>query len=262
MHLGGIGTGNVEIGCDGQFTNWQLFNTLRDGHVPLWFVVKAGAVTRLLQTAGGPDWPRVTRIEMTGEYPIATLHYIDTELPVKLELSAFTPFAPLDSKFSSQPLAGLVFRVENPTAKTQTVSLAGMLQNAVGYDAIGPAEPRFGSNVNEPFADGSATGLLMRMEPGKEATIDRPVSIFLGERIKGLPGIPPERPEGFRLVPMIGNNIEAVKTSHPAETVIWLEETEISISAASLRAARRLAEAGATLVFSGKAMPLVEAYAR
>ena len=35
MHLGGIGTGNFEIGVDGQFTTWQLFNTLRDGQVPV-----------------------------------------------------------------------------------------------------------------------------------------------------------------------------------------------------------------------------------
>src|SRR6266700_1492126 len=42
MHLGGIGTGNFEIGADGRFTNWQLFNTLRDGNVPLHFAVKAG----------------------------------------------------------------------------------------------------------------------------------------------------------------------------------------------------------------------------
>ena len=48
---------------------------------------------------------------MTGEYPIATLRYLDPDLPVKLELSAFTPFAPLDVRFSSQPLAALVFRV-------------------------------------------------------------------------------------------------------------------------------------------------------
>ena len=38
MHIGGIGTGNIEIGADGQFTNWQLFNTLYDGQVPLMFV--------------------------------------------------------------------------------------------------------------------------------------------------------------------------------------------------------------------------------
>ena len=33
MHLGGIGTGNFEIGADGQLTTWQLFNTLKDGQV-------------------------------------------------------------------------------------------------------------------------------------------------------------------------------------------------------------------------------------
>jgi hypothetical protein len=68
MHLGGIGTGNFEIGVDGQLTTWQLFNTLRDGQVPLHFLIRAGATAKLLQTAGGPDWPRVKQIEMTGEY--------------------------------------------------------------------------------------------------------------------------------------------------------------------------------------------------
>ena len=53
MHLGGIGTGNFEIGADGQLTTWQLFNTLRDGQVPLHFLIRAGATTKLLQTAGG-----------------------------------------------------------------------------------------------------------------------------------------------------------------------------------------------------------------
>src|SRR5262245_14390451 len=37
MHLGGIGTGNFEIGADGRLTTWQLFNTLRDGEVPFSF---------------------------------------------------------------------------------------------------------------------------------------------------------------------------------------------------------------------------------
>src|SRR5512134_3856214 len=68
MHLGGIGTGNFEIGADGQFTTWQLFNTLRDGQVPFCLAVKVGGVARLLQTTGGPAAPRVPRIEMTGEY--------------------------------------------------------------------------------------------------------------------------------------------------------------------------------------------------
>ena len=184
MHLGGIGTGNVEIGCDGQFTKWQLFNTLRDGQVPLMFVVKAGGKTKLLQTAGGPDWPRIKQIEMTGEYPIADLRCVDPDLPVKVELSAFTPFAPLDSRFSSQPLIAMVFRIHNPTAEDQAVSLAAMMQNAVGYDAIGPVEGvkhgKYGGNVNEPFRDGPAAGLLMRAEPGIEPSLDRAVALYVG----------------------------------------------------------------------------------
>ena len=42
MHLGGIGTGNFEIGAEGQLTTWQLFNTLRDGEVPAYFIQSGG----------------------------------------------------------------------------------------------------------------------------------------------------------------------------------------------------------------------------
>ena len=166
MHLGGIGTGNFEIGVDGQLTTWQLFNTLRDGQVPFYLAVKAGKTAKLLQATAGPDWPRVKAIEMTGEYPLATLRFDDPELPIRLELMAFTPMAPLDSRFSSMPLAVFLFRVQNPTPQVQRVSLAGFLQNVVGYDAAGQMagleHPNFGGNVNEPLEEAAAKGLLFR----------------------------------------------------------------------------------------------------
>jgi len=258
MHLGGIGTGNIEIGVDGQFTNWQLFNTLRDGSVPMAFAVKAGNVVRLLQTAGGPDWPRVQQIEMTGEYPIATLRYIDAELPVHVELSAYTPFAPLDSRFSSQPLAVLAFRIKNPTAKKQTVSLAGFMQNPVGYDVCGGT---FGGNVNEPFQAGAAKGLFMRAEPGKEASLDKPVKIFASANLQELRKIFVERPKNLDVKIIENDALEAVKQSELCSGIILLEETAANLSANSLRAAREAVQAGATLVFAGKTMPLLQSYA-
>ena len=152
LHLGGIGTGNFEIGSDGQFTTWQLFNTLRDGQVPFHFLARAGGTTRLLQTGGGPEWSRIRQIEMTGEYPFARLRFIEEGFPVKMELSAFTPFAPLDSAMSSIPLAAFVFKIENPGKQGCQVSIGALIQNPVGYEADGAnlslANPCFGGNFN------------------------------------------------------------------------------------------------------------------
>ncbi|HEV2328906.1 MAG TPA: GH116 family glycosyl-hydrolase [Verrucomicrobiae bacterium] len=173
MHLGGIGTGNFEIGADGRLTTWQLFNTLRDGEVPFYFAIKAGRVAKLLQTTGGPEWPRVKRIEMTGDYPVATLRFCDEDLPVQVELTAFTPMEPLDSDLSSMPLAIFRFRMKNPASEPQSVSLAAITTNPVGYDARGEINgvrhPNFGGNVNEVFRTGEATGLFMRAEAGSQS---------------------------------------------------------------------------------------------
>ena len=199
MHLGGIGTGNFEIGVDGQLTTWQLFNTLRDGQVPFHFLIRAGGVTRLLQTAGGPDWPRVQQIEMTGEYPVAALRFRDTGLPVEVELTAFSPFAPLDARFSSMPLAAFVFRINNPTQQKQTVSLAALMQNPVGYDAGGPNDGAgnacFGGNVNEVLSEGGAGGLFMRAKAADEPTLDQPVTIYTTANLRALNEPPPDRPK-------------------------------------------------------------------
>jgi non-lysosomal glucosylceramidase len=265
MHLGGIGTGNIEIGVDGQFTQWQLFNTLADGMVPLMFAAKAGDKACLLQTAGGPDWPRVKAIELQGEYPIATLRY-DTDLPVKIELSTFSPFAPLDSKFSSMPLAALVFRVQNPTAEKQTVSLAALMQNPVGYDAVGApisgnTHEKLGGNVNEPLREGKAAGLAMRAEPGKEPALDKPVHVLATENIGPLAQTDAERPKSLTLAVMENNRVPAIAKDDAAKSVIWIEEPAADFPEASLAAAKRAVEAGATLVFAGKVMPLVAMFA-
>jgi len=265
MHLGGIGTGNIEIGVDGQFTTWQLFNTLRDGRVPLYFAVKAGKETKLLQTAGGPDWPRIKEIVMQGEYPVATLQFGDPELPVELELTAFSPFVPLDTALSSQPLAVFLFRVHNPTARSQTVSLAAFMQNPVGYDAAGDREgvthPNYGANVNEFFKEGRARGLFMRAEAGEEPTLDQPVSVYTLTNLSGLNAPPPDRPKELKVVILDGQALFAAELSDLAHTVIWLEEPRADLSASFLRAVRDAVQAGATLVFCGKAMPLLQVYA-
>jgi uncharacterized protein (DUF608 family) len=265
MHLGGIGTGNLEIGADGQITTWQLFNTLRDGSVPLYFAVKAGKTAKLLQTQGGPNWPRVQQIEMTGEYPLAVLRFRDGDLPVQLELTAFSPMAPLDTPLSSIPVAAFVFRIHNPTGEKQTVALAAMMQNPVGYDAAGRIEgvshPNYGGNVNEGFRDSGATGLVMRAAPGKEPSIDKAVTVYTTAGLRGLRSPPPDRPKELQVQVLDRQPVPADKLTDPAHTVIWLEDAPADLSVAWLRTAREAVAAGATLVFAGKTMPLLKAYA-
>lgn len=266
LHLGGIGTGNIELGADGQFTNWQLFNTLCDGQVPLYFAVKAGNRVRLLQTEGGPGWPLVRQIEMTGEYPVARLRCFDSELPVRIELTAFTPFAPLDAKFSSMPLAALVFRIHNATDQAQSVSLAGFLQNPVGYDAAGRIEgvvhPNFGANVNEALREGPATGLFLRAEPGAEPTLDRPVFISTQANLKQILAPPRQWPSNLTVEVLDRQAQAAGKLKDPAHTVIWFEDGPMDMAEEMLRSARDAVRAGATLVFSGQAMPLLQSLAQ
>jgi len=266
MHLGGIGTGNFEIGADGQLTTWQLFNTLRDGTVPLYFLVKTGQTAKLLQTAGGPDWPRVKQIEMTGEYPLATLRFRDADVPVQLELTAFSPFAPLDTKLSSMPLVAFVFRIHNPTGKEETVSLAALMQNPVGYEAAGAnaglAHAAFGGNVNEILRDAGATGLLMRAAAGTEPAIEKPVAIYTVANLRELKSPPPDRPKDLQVEILENQPVPAVgRDAISPHTVVWLEDAAADLNIAWLRSARDAAKAGATLVFSGKNMPLLKRYA-
>lgn len=283
MHLGGIGTGNIEIGADGRLTTWQLFNTLRDGEVPFYFAVKAGNSAKLLQTSGGPDWPRIRRIEMQGDYPVATLRFRDNDLPVQIELDAFTPFAPLDAGFSSQPLAVFRFRVRNPGNSPQTVSLAALLANPVGYAAIGEIRdnrhPSLGWNVNEPFLQGGAPGLSLGASRGADPTLDQPVSIFLLEDVFVIPpdpragdkneayvrpdelAIPPlDRPENLK-VSVIDVARFAAGDIPAAQSVIWLNDAPADLPASLLTQIKRAVEAGATLAFSGGDQPLLGAYA-
>jgi uncharacterized protein (DUF608 family) len=265
MHLGGIGTGNFELGADGQFTTWQLFNTLRDGQVPFYFLARAGGTTKLLQTAGGPDWPRVARIEMTGEYPAAVLRFMDPDLPVQIELTAFSPFAPLDERFSEQPLAAFAFRIHNPTDRSQMVSLAALMQNPVGYEAQNENRsnhhPSFGGNLNEALCEGRAQGLLLRAEPATDAALDQPVVIYASANLKQLESPPSGHPKILSVHTLSPESFPAEQTRDSSRTIFWLEEPAAEISASFLQAARAAVNAGATLLFAGKSQPLLQAYA-
>ena len=265
--LGGIGTGNIEIGPDGQLLNWQLFNTLRDGYVPLFFAVHVGGTTRILQTNGGDGLPRIAQIEMTGQYPEASLRYRDPALPIDLSMTAFTPFAPLDTTLSSQPLICFVFKAHNPTQQVQTMSLAALMQNPIGYDAMGAGlshtngnHPDVGANVNTVSREGGATTLAMSAIPGPLPTVSRPLHIYTNVGADNLNAYHGERPEQLAIDDVQRLPDAAQLPTGLDNTVIWLEEAPRDFSEQVLLRMKDAVTAGATLIFSGKTLPIVQSY--
>jgi hypothetical protein len=98
------------------------------------------------------------------------------------------------------PLAAFVFRIKNPTKQKQTVSLAALMQNPVGYEAAGEnnnaTNPCFGGNVNEVLREAGAGGLFMRAEASGEPTLDKPDHLDgrQPESSSGTTAGPPEEP--------------------------------------------------------------------
>jgi len=166
MPLGGIGAGSIALAGDGSLSQWQIFNHVnKEARIPdsffaVWARPQGGeAVRRVLQTRplGFPDYPPcVDALEYVGEYPIARLRYLDPELPVAVELEAFSPFIPLNPKDSGLPVIVFIFSVGNTGRKPVDVALIASLQNAVGYDGFSPMlgnreqveNVGYGGNVN------------------------------------------------------------------------------------------------------------------
>src|SRR5438132_11051520 len=123
--LGGIGTGTVSLGGRGELRDWEIFNRPAKGRslpftfFALWAQPAGGdAIARVLERQllppfvadrGLPPWgvaglPRLREATFGGMYPIAVARFADDLLPMRIELEAYTPFAPFDDRLSGMPV--------------------------------------------------------------------------------------------------------------------------------------------------------------
>jgi uncharacterized protein (DUF608 family) len=158
--LGGIGTGNVALGARGELRDWELFNRPSKGvDLPYsFFAIRTEthaqpteSVARVLEAELNPPHcpprtsphgytprttgglPRLDDATVRGTYPTAHVTFEDADLPVTVELEAYTPFVPLDPESSGIPVAMLEYTVSNPTSDALDVSLMGSFPNVAGY---------------------------------------------------------------------------------------------------------------------------------
>ena len=86
------------------------------------------------------------------------------------------------------------------------------------------------------------------------------MAIYAGANLRALQEPPPDRPKNLRLEVLEKEPLQADKLSDPAHTVIWLEEAGVDLAEPQVRALQAAVQAGATLLWSGKTMPLLAAY--
>lgn len=160
--LGGIGTGNFSIGSRGQFCDWEIFNRpMVGGKLPYtFFAIRTEGEDRerkikILESRLRPPYeqshgydpsdhagiPRFEKARLAGEVSRAFVELRDRDMPVDVDMTAFSPFIPLDAENSGIPAAVIRYKVVNKSSGTLKVSLAGSLANAVGFRGYG----RFGT---------------------------------------------------------------------------------------------------------------------
>ena len=170
MPVGGITTGLVYLGGDGKLWWWDVLNRPLNGVQPRevsykgrgWFFLPKSTIVwwganyvepvttqpsplqqgfAMRITVGGKTQTRTMDrngwkdVVFTGSYPVGTVLYSDPECPVKVKLTAFSPFVPLDYDNSSYPATILRYSIENTSQEELKVETGGWLENITLLDS-------------------------------------------------------------------------------------------------------------------------------
>jgi len=183
--LGGIGTGSIGIGGDGRLIDWEIFNKPSKGSVNgrSHFAIRAIQGDKITAAVLNGDmqkeltgqynkhqwswncygfgaflykmcgFPHFKNVEFNGEFPMASIDFKDDKFPANINMTAFNPFIPLDSKNSSLPAAFFEFEVENTTSESIKYQIAFSVANPF-EQSINKADTKNGLKTLTLFNDG------------------------------------------------------------------------------------------------------------
>ncbi len=182
--LGGIGTGFIELRPDGSFYKWLIFNVGQwAGNIPasqsgvnpdmgpqslqllLWTREQGteSAKFRRLHLRPHENNPLslsyvqdIESIEYEAWFPMTTLHYHDSTLPIRVSATAFSPFFPGHARESATPGFNMVFTLENTGSQPVEVSLLSLLHNPL---ATGHKQRQLNNTIRQ---TGPTTTLAMK----------------------------------------------------------------------------------------------------
>jgi len=182
MPVGGINCGTMYLRGDGRLWLWDIFNKNQEGIEPKqvpWgseaesgkkissrdgsayvapakdiYPLEQGFAVKIdyngksiIKKLEADDWDEIA-FEAT--YPMATIRYIDKDVPVEILLQAYSPFIALDEENSGLPATIFSFQINNKSTDTVKISLMGWLENKAGiYSAKKEAQERFNTALSE-----------------------------------------------------------------------------------------------------------------
>ena len=160
--LGGIGSGSIGLAGNGRLVDWEIFNKPNKGSVNGFshFAIKVESEDCVLdarvlngdlpthyiggETSGlsgnngfgqGPQRetlagaPHFKDVEFRGQFPFATIKFLDQDFPGSVNMTAFNPFIPLNDIDSSIPGAFFEIEVLNTTDKSLTYTICATVSN-------------------------------------------------------------------------------------------------------------------------------------
>lgn len=191
--LGGIRSGSVSLGGNGQLIDWEIFNRPNKGSYNEYtnFAVKAergGKVVDARILAGdlqtsmmgdksksshhswgyghGPNrttlagFAHFSDFEFDGKFPIAVLKYKEEKFPGEIKLRAFNPFIPSDDKNSSIPAAFFEWEILNTTHED--------IDYTIAFSCGNPQKPCTENNF---YSSSNQKGIVMNSKKNKSGSV-------------------------------------------------------------------------------------------
>ena len=162
--LGGIGTGKIEITPDGMFRHFTINNNyvfpideMRGTFLSITCKDRRGTQTKILtsypqfEAKDSNVFLRQAEISYKGLWPKCILSYTPRDLPIRIDLTAFSPIIPKNLEVNCLPIIYFIFDIENIQEELIDISLNfswedinGCWGSKVSWDDWVPAtEPHF-----------------------------------------------------------------------------------------------------------------------
>ncbi|HEX6226675.1 MAG TPA: GH116 family glycosyl-hydrolase [Chryseolinea sp.] len=160
MPVGGIGTGTISLGGNGQWKDVEIMNKPAKGFYGSQSPKQAPCFLLFTEDQSGnknskallgpipvseypgsegsmaPNHglPRFASTTVDAAYPFMIINLEDDAMPVSAKLKVFNPFIPGDAKASGIPVAVIRYEIINKTDKPLNVAVAGTIDNFIGMD--------------------------------------------------------------------------------------------------------------------------------